>query len=110
MEIYYEDKDLEALYYSGAGGWEKCGRYKKLAKDAAFVAAYVSVVDMLSDAADVRELARLSVLHYEKLKHRPESSVRIINSRVERLLFRENDNGIEITLIEINDRHYGNKR
>ena len=38
------------------------------------------------------------------------SSVRIFNNRVERLLFRETETGLEITLIELNDDHYGNKK
>ena len=50
-----------------------------------------------------------SYLHYEKLKYRDESSVRIVNGRVERLIFAERDNGIEVLLIEIDDTHYGNK-
>ena len=38
------------------------------------------------------------------------SSVRIMNNRVERLLFRELENGICITIIELNTTHYGNKK
>lgn len=40
----------------------------------------------------------------------PESSVRIDNGRVERLLFTEHEYGIEVRLIEIDSSHYGNKR
>ena len=32
-----------------------------------------------------------------------------LNSRVERVLFREEDNKLTLTLIELNDDHYGNK-
>ena len=32
------------------------------------------------------------------------------NSRVERILFKEIDGGIEILIIELNDDHYGNKK
>jgi len=37
---------------------------------------------------------------------------RIINAngRVERILFKEIDGGIEILIIELNDDHYGNKK
>ena len=38
------------------------------------------------------------------------SSVRVMNGRVERLLFRELEDGIEITIIELNNDHYGNKK
>jgi hypothetical protein len=40
----------------------------------------------------------------------PLSSVRIVNGMVERLLFTEIENGIEVELIEIDSTHYGNKR
>jgi hypothetical protein len=56
------------------------------------------------------DLVPYSYLHYEKLKHINLSSVRIMNNRVERLLFIENEDGIEITLIELNETHYGNKK
>ena len=51
-----------------------------------------------------------SCLHYERLRNNAElSSVRVVNGRVERLLFRETEDGIEITIIELNNDHYGNK-
>lgn len=40
----------------------------------------------------------------------PLSSVRIVNGMVERLLFTEIEDGIEVELIEIDSTHYGNKR
>ena len=52
-------------------------------------------------------------MHYEKLKHgsyKGKSSVRIANGAIERLIFSENENGIEVYIIELNDTHYGNKR
>ena len=52
-------------------------------------------------------------LHYEKLRHqedKPISSVRLVNGLVERLLFSETDDGIEVELIEIDSTHYGNKK
>ena len=58
----------------------------------------------------VSRLKEYSFLHYEQLKHISFSSVRIINGRVERLLFKEIDDGIKILLIEINENHYGNKK
>ena len=37
------------------------------------------------------------------------SSVRVMNGRVERLLFHEYNDGIEISLIEIDETHYGQR-
>ena len=59
------------------------------------------------------DLKPLSFLHYEKLKSQRGnniSSVRIANGFIERLIFSETDDGIEIELIEINDTHYGSKK
>lgn len=58
------------------------------------------------------DLRLFSFLHYEKLKYQvePRSSVRIVNGMVERLLFTETDDGIEVELIEIDSTHYGNKK
>ena len=43
-------------------------------------------------------------------KDKPISSVRLVNGLVERLLFSETDDGIEVELIEIDSTHYGNKK
>ena len=54
-----------------------------------------------------------SFLHYEKLKYQkdePKSSVRLVNGMVERLIFTETEDGIEVELIEIDSTHYGNKK
>ena len=50
------------------------------------------------------DLKLFSFLHYEKLKYlhdEPKSSIRLVNGMVERLLFVETDDGIEVELIEI---------
>ena len=54
-------------------------------------------------------LKQYSYLHYEQLKHVGMSSVRVINGRVERLLFHELEDGIKISLIEIDETHYGQR-
>lgn len=54
-------------------------------------------------------LSQWSFLHYEKLKNYELSSIRVMNGRVERILFKETENGIVITIIELNETHYGNK-
>lgn len=51
-----------------------------------------------------------SFLHYEKLANDPRSSIRIVNGMVERLLFTETEDGVEVELIEIDSTHYGNKK
>lgn len=107
MEVVFTDDVLRELYEVGT---TKDSRYKKLCRDRRFVTAYVQVVDTLQSVGNVRELKNFSFLHYEKLRYRPESSVRIIANRVERLLFTEHEDGVEIRLIEINSTHYENKR
>lgn len=56
------------------------------------------------------ELKLFNFLHYEKLTKDPRSSIRLVNGKVERLLFTETDDGIEVDLIEIDSTHYGNKK
>lgn len=107
MDVIFIDDALKELYESGV---TKDSKYKKLARDRQFIKAYINVIDVMLATENSSQLAIYSYLHYEKLKHRPESSVRIQNRRVERLLFTEHENGIEVQLIEIDSNHYGNKR
>lgn len=53
-----------------------------------------------------------SFLHYERLTDNMSgrSSVRIMNGRVERLIFTESEEGIEIEILELNTTRYGNKK
>ena len=65
------------------------------------------------DVESTDDLKTFSFLHYEKLRYQrdePKSSVRLVNGMVERLLFVETDDGIEVELIEIDSTHYGNKK
>lgn len=107
MNVIFKDDALRELYETGR---TKDSRYKKLCRNRTFVEDYISVVDLMVSVDKVDDLKTYSFLHYEKLRHRPESSVRIDNGRVERLLFTEHEEGIEVTLIEIDSNHYGNKR
>lgn len=107
MNVIFTDDALKELYETGT---TKDGKYKKLTRNRQFIEAYIQVIDLMLAAENVAELAIYSYLHYEKLKHRPESSVRIQNRRIERLLFTEHKGGIEVRLIEIDSNHYGNKR
>jgi len=105
MNIIFEDKDLEELILKG-----KNNKYKKYSKDARFMQALGRVYSSMINSASTSTLSSLSYLHYEKLKGVDLSSVRVMNGRVERILFRETADGIVITIIELNDTHYGNKK
>ena len=107
MNVIFTDMPLQEMYESGT---TKDSRYKRLCRDKRFVKDYIAVIDLMYAVENVKDLRAYSFLHYEKLRHRPESSVRIDNGRVERLLFTEHEDGIEIRLIEIDTTHYGNKR
>lgn len=107
MNVIFADEALKELYETGS---TKDSKYKKLARSRQFVEAYIQVVDLMLAIEKAADLAMYSYLHYEKLRHRPESSVRIQNRRVERLLFMEQEDGIEVRLINIDTNHYGNKR
>lgn len=107
MNVIFTDNALRELYETGK---TKDSRYKKLCRNRSFVEDYIGVVNLMVSVDKVDDLKTYSFLHYEKLKHRPESSVRIDNGRVERLIFTEHEDGIEVKLIEIDSTHYGNKR
>ena len=105
MKISFEDEDLEELIFTG-----KNRKYKKISKDKVFMRALIDVYNYMDAAKCVNDLKPYSFLHYEVLKHIGLSSVRIMNGRVERLLFAEYENGIRITIIELNETHYGKKK
>lgn len=107
MEIVFKDKDLQELITTG-----KNKHYKRIAKDSVLMNGLTRVYTTLLFAENITEVQNTSYLHYEKLKHGYSgiSSVRIVQNRVERLLFTENENKIEITLLKIDTTHYGNKK
>lgn len=106
MNVLFEDDALEELYLTGKSSDKK---YKKLSRDKKLVEGFRRAVGIMYSVENVAELEPYSYLHYEKLKYRNESSVRIVNGRIERLIFVERENGIEVLLIEIDNTHYGNK-
>ena len=106
IRITFQDEDLQELITTGTNS----GKYKKLDRDKNFVKNLAFVYGTMKSVETTDGLKQYSFLHYEKLKYVNMSSVRIMNNRVERLLFIENENGIEITLIELNETHYGNKK
>ena len=106
MKVNISDKDLDELIQTG-----KNNKYKKYSKDKKFMVGLARVYNVLTTVEDTKGLESYSFLHYEKLKYYDNlSSVRVVNGRVERLLFRELEEGIEITIIELNNDHYGNKK
>ncbi|MBE6240599.1 MAG: hypothetical protein E7115_03780 [Bacteroidales bacterium] len=106
MKVNISDKDLDELIRTG-----KNSKYKKYSKDRKFMEGLARVYKVMLNVADTNGLKLYSFLHYEKLANNLNlSSVRVLNGRVERLLFRELEDGIEITIIELNNDHYGNKK
>ena len=87
-------------------------KYKKICRNVRLIEGYQRAVSIMYDIESTEELKYFSFLHYEKLKYQkePKSSVRLVNGMVERLLFTETDNGIEVELLEIDSTHYGNKK
>lgn len=105
MKVFYEDEELRFLIETG-----KSRKFKSFSKDRKFMLGLSRVTGVLLAAESTEELKAFSWLHYERLKHIGLSSVRILNGRVERLLFKEIEDGVEIKIIEINTTHYGNKK
>jgi plasmid maintenance system killer protein len=105
MEVSMTE-DLLDLYSTG-----KSNRYKDVARNPVLLRGFLTAVDTMKMAKDINELKAFSRLHYEKLKYEYSgySSVRLSNSYVHRLIFVEEEEGIRIELIEIDDTHYGNK-
>jgi plasmid maintenance system killer protein len=107
MNVYFEDKASEELYLYGQSTDK---HYKKLSRDNKFTQAYVRVIETMLSVETASCLSNYSYLHYEQLKGRPESSIRVMNGRVERLIFTEHEGGLTVKLIEIDSNHYGKKR
>lgn len=104
MNVTFEDTELEQLVLK-----HKSRKYKKYERDSKFLTALDRVYDDMRDVAKTSDLRLLSYMHYERLKKVGKSSVRVMNGRVERLLFREYNDGIEISIIEMDDTHYGRR-
>ena len=110
MEIKFKDAALSELYEKGKTNDKK---YKHICKNKKLIDGYVRAVGTMYNVDNTEELKSFSFLHYEKLKYQkdePKSSVRLVNGMVERLIFTETEDGIEVELIEIDSTHYGNKK
>lgn len=107
ITIFVQDNDLAELISTGQNR-----KYKAQSRNKRFMDGLSNVITTIHNADSTASLNNYSFLHYEKLRHLPEplSSVRVANGLPERLLFREAENSIEITIIELNTDHYGNKK
>lgn len=103
MKVFFEESDLEELIKTGTNR----GKYKVFARDKKFTRKLADIYNTMCSVEKANDLAQFSFLHYEKLKHIDLSSVRVFNNRVERLLFKETEEGLVITLIELDSTHYG---
>lgn len=109
MNVCILEEDLAILLKTGRG----VGKYKKLGRDKALIKGAVQVYSIMRAVEKTTDLKSYSFLHYEQLKYQGDSiigSARIVNGRVERLIFNETADGFEITLLEIDNTHYGNKK
>lgn len=105
MKVNIAEDDLKELIETGHNN-----KYKKYSRDRSFMEGLARAYKIMLIVEKAAGLSKYSFLHYEQLRNRVGlSSVRILNNRVERLLFRELEDGIEITIVELNDDHYGNK-
>lgn len=98
-----EDKDLLILLETG-----NKGKYKSFARDRRFMEGLRRVFATFETALDVDELLnKWSFLHYERLTGDRSgfSSCRITNSSPMRLIIRERDDKLFITIIKLEDYH-----
>lgn len=113
MKCTILDKELEAFLQDKS---KSGNHFKKYARDAVFYSKLVDVFRIFYAIESVDDLkppyTLFSYLKYERLKYQSESvsSVRVMNGRVERILFREVNDGIEIVVLKLDDTHYGNKK
>ena len=110
MKVIFRDIALSELYETGK---TKDRKYKQICKNKKLIDGYIKVVSIMYDVDSTEDLKPFSFLHYEKLKYQkdePKCSVRLVNGMVERLIFTETEDGIEVELIEIDSTHYGNKK
>ena len=110
MRVIFKEDALRELYETGK---TKERKYKLVCKKKKLVEGFQRAVGIMYDVESTEQLNGISFLHYEKLKYQnkePKSSLRLANGMVERLIFTETEDGIEVELIEIDSTHYGNKK
>jgi plasmid maintenance system killer protein len=106
VQIVFDDKDLEELITTGRNS-----RYKKYTRNKKFMKALATAYNYLRLSERTSDLRAVSFLHYEQLAGTNGlSSIRVVNGMVERIIFREFDGGIKITLLSLDNSHYGKKK
>ena len=106
MHIEFEDSDLEELITTGHNS-----KYKKYTRNVKFMTALAVAYNYLRTSQQASDLRAVSFLHYEQLAGTNGlSSIRVVNGMVERIIFREFDGGIKITLLSLDNSHYGKKK
>jgi plasmid maintenance system killer protein len=106
MNIIFKDDAMLEIYQNRK---TKDSRYKQFCRKSKLVDGYIRAVKVMCNVESTESLKDFSFLHYEKLRYNNRSSIRIVNGEIERLIFTENEEGIEVELIEIDNTHYGNK-
>lgn len=107
LRIEFADEELEALIINHKSNDK---RYRKLKSNATFLRDLDAVMAILRAVTQTSELSKFKKLNYESLQYDllGYSSVRIGYTSKYRLIFKEFDGGVRITVIEINE-HYGDK-
>ncbi|MGM9763445.1 MAG: hypothetical protein ACI3ZQ_05450 [Candidatus Cryptobacteroides sp.] len=106
MKVTISDPDFEELINTAQNR-----KYRKYSRSKKFMEGLARMYKIMQIVDNAEGLKLYSFLHYEKLANNVNlSSVRPVNGRVERVLFKEIDGGIEIMIVELNDDHYGNKK
>lgn len=105
--IVLMNEELKKLYETG-----KSRAYRDVERNPELSRGFVRAIRIMTVAASIKEIRAYSFLHYEQLKHEwtGYSSVRLSNSYVHRLIFKEIEDRLEIQIIDIDDSHYGNKK
>ncbi|WP_231478053.1 hypothetical protein [Xylanibacter brevis] len=86
-------------------------KYKKYMRNKKFMHALATAYNYLRLSERASDLRSISFLHYEQLSGtNGKSSIRVVNGMVERIIFREFEGGIRITILDLDNTHYGNKK
>lgn len=109
MNIVFVDQAVRELYENGKTTDRK---HKIYNKDKRFVEKLKRQIDSIYAAETYKDLYEISTLHYEQLKHMssPTTSFRILNGYATRVICKEQEDYIELTILELDDTHYGTKQ
>ena len=105
MIVVVEDSDLFELITTG-----KNRKYRAVERDRTLMEGLQRAIRIMESVSSVEDLKLYSYLHYEKMRYQlsGQSSVRLANGRIHRLLFIEEEDMITLTLVELDKTHYGN--